>query len=162
MRFFSLWTERQAFCSKYGAMKTTFALLGTLVALTFAPRPAGAVKAIPAISALLERSADAWNHGRLDAFMTSYENAPTTEYISSKTVIHGYANIRAHYAAHYKSGMGTLSFSDLSVMPLGNDYAVVVAHWHLAMAGGAHPTGIFSLVLHRSPGGWHIVADHSP
>jgi ketosteroid isomerase-like protein len=144
-------------------MKTTFALLGTLVLLaTFAARPAVAASAIPAIPALLERSADAWNHGKLDVFMTSYENSPTTEYISSKTVIHGYANIRAHYAGHYRSGMGTLTFSGLSVMPLGTDYAVVVAHWHLAMKTGAHPTGIFSLVLHRSQSGWHIVADHSP
>ncbi len=144
-------------------MKTPLALLATLLALTtFAARPAEADAPLSAIGALLTRSADAWNHGDLDTFMTSYEDAPTTEYISSKTVIHGYANIRAHYAGHYKSGMGTLSFSGLSVMPLGADYAVVVAHWHLAMSGGAHPTGIFSLVLHRSTSGWHIVADHSP
>jgi len=144
-------------------MKTTLALLMTLIALaTFAACPAEADATIPAIPALLARSADAWNHGRLDAFMTSYENSPATEYISSKTVIHGYANIRAHYASHYGSGMGTLTFSGLSVMPLGTDYAVAVAHWHLAMTNGAHPTGIFSLVLHRSPSGWHIVADHSP
>jgi ketosteroid isomerase-like protein len=144
-------------------MNTPFALLGAVLALaTFGARPAAAAAPIPAIPALLARSADAWNHGKLDEFMTSYENAPTTEYISSKTVIHGYAAIRAHYAGHYRSGMGTLSFSDLSVMPLGDDYAVVVAHWHLAMKTGAHPTGIFSLVLHRSQSGWHIVADHSP
>jgi ketosteroid isomerase-like protein len=144
-------------------MKTTFARLGAIFALTtFAAAPAQATTAISAIPALLAHSADAWNHGDLDAFMTSYENSPATEYISAKTVIHGYANIRAHYAAHYGNGMGTLTFSGLSVMPLGSDYAVVVAHWHLAMASGAHPTGIFSLVLHRSPGGWHIVADHSP
>jgi ketosteroid isomerase-like protein len=144
-------------------MKKTLALFGTLFAFTtLATRPVEAAATTSAIPALLARSADAWNHGKLDAFMTSYEDAPTTEYIGSKTVIHGYANIRAHYAAHYHGGMGTLTFSGLSVMPLGTDYAVVVAHWHLALAGGAHPTGIFSLVLHRSTSGWHIVADHSP
>jgi ketosteroid isomerase-like protein len=144
-------------------MRTTFAFLGAIVAaVTFAAAPADASTPVGSIPALLAHSADAWNHGNLDAFMTSYENAPSTEYISSKTVIHGYANIRAHYAAHYGSAMGKLTFSGLSVMPLGSDYAVVVAHWHLAMTSGAHPTGIFSLVLHRSPSGWHIVADHSP
>jgi hypothetical protein len=144
-------------------MKTTFAFFAMVLTCTMSSAcPVMANASIPAIPALLARSADAWNHGKLDAFMTSYENSPTTEYISSKTVIHGYANIRAHYASHYRSGMGTLSFSDMSVMPLGSAYAVVVAHWHLAMNGGAHPTGIFSLVLHNSPTGWHIVADHSP
>ncbi len=115
------------------------------------------------IAALLTHSAYYWNHGNLDAFMLSYENSPETAYVSSKKVIHGYANIRAHYAEHYGRGaMGVLSFSALSVRPLGADYAVVVAHWHLAMKSGAHPTGIFSLVLHRGPGGWHIITDHSP
>jgi ketosteroid isomerase-like protein len=144
-------------------MKSTFALLGTLLAFTtFAARPAVAATEIPAIAALLARSADAWDRGNLDAFMTSYENSPATEYISSKAVIRGYAAIRAHYAGHYGSGMGRLTFTGLNVMPLGSDYAVAVAHWHLAMTNGAHPTGIFSLVLHRSRSGWHIVADHSP
>jgi ketosteroid isomerase-like protein len=115
------------------------------------------------MTALLTQSAYYWNHGNLDAFMQSYENSPDTAYVNSKTVIHGYANIRAHYAEHYgRSGMGALSFSGLSVRPLGPDYAVVVAHWHLAMRGGAHSTGIFSLVLHRGPSGWRIITDHSP
>ena len=114
------------------------------------------------ISALLSQSARYWNAGNLDAFMRSYENSPATAYVSTKTVIHGYANIRAHYAAHYGGGkMGVLSISDLAVRPLGNAYAVVVAHWHIATASGAHPTGIFTLVLHRT-NGWHIITDHSP
>ncbi|MBD5634649.1 MAG: DUF4440 domain-containing protein [Candidatus Eremiobacteraeota bacterium] len=125
--------------------------------------PAAAAGDESGVAALLVQSARAWNGGDLSSFMRSYENSPETVYVSSKTVIHGYAAIRAHYASHYgKSGMGVLTFSGLSVRPLGNDYAVAVAHWHLALAGGAHPTGIFSLVLHRSPGGWHIITDHSP
>jgi len=115
------------------------------------------------VTGLLARSARAWNHGDLATFMRSYEDGPDTVYISAKSVIHGYAAIRAHYAAHYgHSGMGVLSFSELTVRPLGDDYAVAFARWHLALPGGAHPTGLFSLVLHRSAGAWHIIADHSP
>jgi hypothetical protein len=115
------------------------------------------------IARFLTQSAYDWNHGNLDGFMRGYEDAPTTLYISSKTVIHGYAAIRAHYAGHYgTSHMGALSFSDLSKRMLGPDYAIVVARWHLAMTDGTHPTGIFSLVLHRSPAGWHIIDDHTP
>jgi ketosteroid isomerase-like protein len=115
------------------------------------------------VAGLLARSARAWNHGDLTTFMRSYEDAPDTVYVSATSVIRGYAAIRAHYAAHYgRSGMGELSFSDLTVRQLGADHAVAVARWHLALPNGAHPTGLFSLVLHRSAGGWHIVVDHSP
>ena len=51
-----------------------------------------------AIHDLLAQSAMDWNRGDLDAFMRSYERSPETVYISLRTVIHGYAAIRAHYA----------------------------------------------------------------
>jgi hypothetical protein len=30
------------------------------------------------------------------------------------------------------------------------------------MADGKKPTGLFSLVLHRTAAGWKIITDHSP
>ena len=116
----------------------------------------------PSITAFLVRSAHDWNHGNLDAFMRGYEDSPDTVYMSAKGVIHGYAAIRAHYAEHYGNGMGALSFTDMSVRRLGNSYAVVFARWHLALKTGAHPSGNFSLLLHRSPAGWHIIEDYTP
>jgi hypothetical protein len=140
----------------------SFFLAATLVGLLANALPAVADDDAAAITSMLTQSAQYWNHGNLDAFMRSYENAPTTVYVSSKRVIHGYANIRAHYAEHYGVGtMPALSISDIAVRPLGDRYAVVVAHWHLAMHDGTHPTGIFTLVLHRT-NGWHIITDHSP
>ncbi len=115
------------------------------------------------VTAMLTQSAHDWNRGDLDAFMRGYEPSPQTTYISEKGIIRGYAAIRAHYAAHYgKSGMGVLSFSGLSARPLGERYALVIAHWHLAMTNGRHPTGVFALLLHRSPSGWHIINDYTP
>jgi len=127
----------------------------------------GAAAAKPAdihteIAAFMAQSAHDWNAGNLDAFMHGYENSPATIYVGAKTIFHGYAAIRGHYASHYGKTMGVLSFSDLTIRSLGPDYAVAVAHWHLAMTDGTKPTGIFSLVLHRGPGGWHIIVDHSP
>jgi ketosteroid isomerase-like protein len=144
-------------------MSARIVLSALVLAATLASSmPAAADDDTVAITTLLTRSARYWNHGDLDAFMRSYENAPTTVYVSSKRVIHGYANIRAHYAEHYGVGtMPALSISDIAVRPLGERYAVVVARWHLAMHDGTHPTGIFTLVLHRTDG-WHIITDHSP
>jgi uncharacterized protein (TIGR02246 family) len=118
-----------------------------------------------AVAQLLDRSAAAWNRGDLDAFMTTYENSPQTVYINSTTIFHGYAAIRARYAAHYRpAAMGTLSISDLSVRPLGAAYAAASARWHLARpkSKGGDVSGLFTLVLHRGPGGWHIITDHTP
>ena len=117
---------------------------------------------VAAVTQVLNRSAADWNRGDLAAFMRSYEPSPNTVYVSSHTVIHGYANIQAHYATAHPGAMGVLTFSDLSVRPLGADYAVVVARWHLAMASGKKPSGLFTLVLHRSATGWGIITDHSP
>lgn len=111
--------------------------------------------------AFMTTSARAWNDGDLTTFMRGYEPAPTTIYISSKGVIRGYNAIRAHYASSYGTGMGRLSFSDVEVRPLGAGYAVIVARYHVAMKNGAQPTGLFSLILHRSPSGWHIIVDDS-
>jgi ketosteroid isomerase-like protein len=94
--------------------------------------------------------------------MQSYERAPDTVYVGSHTVIRGYANIRAHYAAGYKAGMGTLTIANTVVRPLGKNYAVVVARWRLAGTGGSRNTGLFTLVLHRGAAGWKIITDHSP
>ncbi len=144
-------------------MKWASLSLAFLVGLSAIARPAEANAVDPSIVRFLDASAYDWNHGKLDAFMTSYENAPTTEYVGAKGVTLGYAAIRAHYAAHYgKAGMGTLHFSDVTVRPLGAEYAVIVARWHLATANGSHPSGLFSLVLHRAPKGWRILVDHTP
>jgi uncharacterized protein (TIGR02246 family) len=146
----------------------TFVMLVTAIVFAIAASGFQAANAapesavIPTIHALLERSADAWNRGDLATFMRSYEPSPDTVYVSSHAVIHGYANIQSHYASAHPGAMGTLTFSDLAIRPLGADYAVVVARWHLALAGGKKPTGLFSLVLHRSAAGWRIITDHSP
>jgi ketosteroid isomerase-like protein len=124
--------------------------------------PANASDTRAEIAAFMTQSAHEWNAGNLDAFMRGYEDSPATLYVGSKTVFNGYAAIRAHYASHYGKTMGVLRFSGLEVRSLGPGYAVAVAHWHLAMTDGSHPTGIFSLVLHRGAGGWHIIVDHSP
>ena len=140
-------------------------LSGFLVAALFAlfarQLPAGA-SGEPSITAFLARSAHTWNDGNLDAFMRAYEDSPDTVYMSAKGVVHGYAAIRAHYASHYGNGMGELSFSDISERRLGNNYALVLARWHLALKSGAHPSGNFSLLLHRSAAGWHIIEDDTP
>lgn len=149
-----------------GSVISVMRLLAVICALALvtirASQAAGSPSPAAAINALLARSTGAWNRGDLTTFMRSYEQSPDTLYVSSHAVIRGYPGIRAHYAAGYKHGMGTLTISNVLVRPLGDDYAVAVARWHLGGAGGSRDTGLFTLVLHHTTQGWKIITDHSP
>ncbi len=133
----------------------------------FLPLAAAIVLAAPPDSGIkqtLDQSAVAWNHHDIEGFMTSYEKAPTTLYVGSTGIARGWDAIRTHYRMEYPpddAHMGTLSFSDLEVHPLSPEYAMAIGRYHLLLAGGKTATGMFTLVMHRTAGGWRIAIDHS-
>lgn len=116
---------------------------------------------------VMDASAAAWTAGKLDDFMTVYEDSPETAYISGSTHVTGYAAIRAMYAARFGSGgpgaLGALSFDVLETRPLGADHALFIGRYHLkpAEAGKPEYSGLFTLVFHRAKGQWRIINDHS-
>ncbi len=114
------------------------------------------------ILATLNKSADDWNRGDLDAFATSYKNSPDILFMS-RTIRHGYAQMLAGYKASYSTQekMGKLTFSQLEVQPLDERLATVTGHFHLerTAAGGGNADGYFLLVLEHTPAGWKIVRD---
>src|ERR1700761_5155594 len=85
-----------------------------------------------AIIHVLNKSADDWNRGDLDAFATSYKNSPDILFMG-RTIQHGYAQMLAHYKAAYTNpaAMGTLSFTQLDVQPLDAHFATVTGRFHL-------------------------------
>jgi ketosteroid isomerase-like protein len=121
-----------------------------------------------AVITVLNKSADDWNRGDLDAFTTSYKNSPDILFIG-RTIQHGYAQMLARYKAAYPTpaAMGTLSFTQLAVQPLDAHFATVTGHFHLerTAAGGGNADGYFLLVMEHTnpaehtPGGWKIVRD---
>ncbi len=143
-------------------MPTAAATIALLLALHPAIASTDSAGVRAQIEAVLDRSAKAWNGGNLDAFMASYEDSPQTTSIGAQTIVHGVANIKAGYARHYgKRVTGRLSFTDLTVRPLGPDYALAVARFHLAMPNGKHSTAPFSLIFHHhADRGWLIILDH--
>jgi ketosteroid isomerase-like protein len=115
-----------------------------------------------AIITVLNKSADDWNRGDLDAFATSYKNSPDILFMG-RTIQHGYAQMLAHYKAAYTNlaAMGTLSFTQLAVQPLDEHFASVTGRFHLerTAAGGGNADGYFLLVVEHTPVGWKIVRD---
>lgn len=116
------------------------------------------------IRAVLELQQAAWNRGDVEAFMSGYEASAATTFVGA-TITHGYQQVLDNYRRRYPSRekMGQLAFSDLEVRLLGADYASVVGRWHLARAAdaGGETGGIFTLLFHKTAGGWKIILDHT-
>lgn len=120
------------------------------------------------IRAMMARSAEAWNRGDLDAFVTDYAPGPGTTYIGSRGVTRGPEAIRASYAPRFRPGVerGTLRFEELEVDVLAPGVVNAIAYYVLTArtAAGADTTigrGPTSLVMRKTGGRWLIVHDHS-
>jgi uncharacterized protein (TIGR02246 family) len=114
-----------------------------------------------AINQVLQQSAADWSRGDLAAFMRSYEDFPSTEFVTPGGLLQGYSAIKAHYAARYGTGqnMGALQLTILDERGLSPAYALVTGRFTLAGPTTAH--GIFTLVFHKTPAGWRITYDHT-
>ena len=118
-----------------------------------------------AVTHALDDSAAAWSRNDLPAFMSLYEDAPSTTYLKGEIVLHGYSAIKAMYASRFggSGSMGRLSTSVLEFRPLGADFALCIGRFALAAASGSGTVahGMFTLVFHRTRSGWKIVSDHT-
>ena len=107
---------------------------------------------------------NAWNSGDLAAFAASFKNSPDTLFITHQ-VYRGFAGLLEEYKHDYpsKAAMGTLTYSDLEVHPLDENFAIVIGKYHLdrSKKDGGSAEGIFSLVVENTDNGWKIVLDHT-
>jgi beta-aspartyl-peptidase (threonine type) len=117
------------------------------------------------LPALLQQQADAWNRGDLDGYMALYWRSQELTFSSGGATRRGWDATYQRYKSRYptRDRMGTLTFSDLEVRPLGErpDAALVLGRWKLDRS--PDPIGgNFSLVWQSIPGaGWRIVHDHT-
>jgi len=116
------------------------------------------------IRAVLDRQVADWNRGDVDSFMQGYDRSDQTLFIG-KNVTRGWQQVIERYRTTYptREKMGQLSFSEIEVHPLGDEYALVIGRFHLTRAAenGGDASGVFSLTFHRTSEGWKIIADHT-
>ena len=114
------------------------------------------------ITEVLNMQQEAWNRGDIDAFMNGYWRSDETIFVSSDEVTRGWEKVLDRYKKKYsdRTKMGTLTFSNLEIAPIGDDAAVVLGAWKLKRAKD-EPRGRFTLILRRLPEGWRIVHDHT-
>ena len=114
------------------------------------------------VRAVLEAQRDAWNRGDVEGYMDGYARSEDTVFVSGDNVSRGWQTVLDRYKKTYNSRekMGTLTFSDLEITPVGNDTAIVLGRWLLKRAND-EPHGRFTLILRRTKQGWKIVHDHT-
>ncbi|HEX7853517.1 MAG TPA: hypothetical protein VF503_07455 [Sphingobium sp.] len=115
------------------------------------------------VQAVLGKSAAGWNSANLDLFMSCYEDAPTTSYVSGDKVTQGFQAIRSVYGTRFAGGtkaMGQLSLEVVDLRMVGNANAYVIGRFTLRRDGG-DVSGITTLLFRKTAAGWRIVADHS-
>ncbi len=113
------------------------------------------------IRLILERQAQAWNDGDIDAFMVPYWHSPDLTFSSGGKVTRGWRATLDRYRQRYpnREAMGRLTFSDLEITMPSRSVALVLGRWRLDRA---QPIGgNFSLVLRREAGKWIIIHDHT-
>lgn len=138
----------------------SIALTATL-GLLLAGGPAATEKA--AIQRVLDDQAAAWNKKDLPGFMKGYLESDELSFFSGNTKIKGWKATLERYQKRYQADgkeMGTLAFSELSIEMLGADHALVRGRFSLKLTNES-PTGIFSLVMRKTPAGWRIIHDHT-
>jgi len=126
-------------------------------------RPAAAPDPTAEITAMLARSAEAWNAGDLDGFMSDYAADSTTSFMSGGRPRYGYDWIRSVYAPRFEPGAqrDSLHFENVAARALGPDYAMATARFVLAHGDSITGSGPFTLVLQRIDGRWKILHDHT-
>ncbi len=114
------------------------------------------------IRALLEQQAGAWNEGDLVAFVADYLDSPRMRFVSGGSVRYGAEDVLDRYRRNYpdRAAMGVLSFTDLDVRVLSEEYVFVFGRYNLERENDA-PTGLFTLLFERTGDGWKISHDHT-
>jgi uncharacterized protein (TIGR02246 family) len=117
----------------------------------------------PAIREMLARSAEAWNAGDLDRFVSDYADDPSTTFMFDGRPRHGLAWIRSHFAPRFAPGADrkSLRFESVEARALGRDHAMATARFVLFARDSITASGPFTLVLHRTGGQWKIIHDHT-
>ena len=117
----------------------------------------------PQVRAVLLRQQEAWNAGDLERFMEDYWESDELTFFSEGNVTKGYTGLQERYRKRYQSEgkeMGTLTFSDLDVTPMGASYANARGRWKVVTSKGTFD-GLFTLTLYRFRDGWKITHDHT-
>ena len=113
------------------------------------------------IISVMDSSANEWNRGHLEVFMSIYDPSATMTMAKGPA---GMDAIRSLYETKYFTGgmpKQNLRYSDMKVRLLGRDYALLTGAFTLYGNNLPERSGVYSLVMVHGKNGWKILHDHS-
>lgn len=109
----------------------------------------------------MNKSAEDWNKGDLDAFLSLYDSAATFMLPTGPVGISG---MKENYQKGFFNGSvpkQNLRFEEMVVRPLGKNYALLTGKFVLFGNNLKERSGRYSLVFIHRKNGWRILHDHS-
>ena len=143
-------------------MFSVFCLIAAIIGSTSVFAETDKDEVIAQIQDVLRMQQEAWNRAAVEEFMNGYWHSENTVFVSGDDVTRGWQQVLDRYKRTYsdRAKMGTLTFSDLEITPLGDEAAVALGRWRLQRKKD-QPHGRFTLILRKLPEGWKIVHDHT-
>ena len=113
------------------------------------------------IRTVLDKQVIAWNEGNIDAFMQSYWQSDSLQFIGSD-ITKGWNSTLEGYKRRYPTAeaLGSLRFEILEVVYISPDAYLVTGKYFLTRTIG-DLNGIFTLLFRNKEGKWVIVYDHT-
>jgi ketosteroid isomerase-like protein len=110
----------------------------------------------------MNNSAQEWNKGHLDTFVSLYDASATMMFPTGPVGMDGIKNL---YQKSYFKADGlpkqNLKYTDIKVRMLGKDYALMTGGFTLYGNNLPERSGRYSLVWKHTANGWKILHDHS-
>ena len=114
------------------------------------------------IVAALNKSAEDWSTGSIDAYMDVYWKSENLQFIGANGITKGWKTTLDNYKKRYptKDHTGKLTFEVLNVAFLAkNLYSLTGTYFLERKVGSAE--GIFTLIFKKIDNKWVIISDHT-
>jgi len=115
-----------------------------------------------AIVAALNKSAEDWSSGKIEAYMDVYWKSEKLQFIGANGINYGWQTTLDNYKKRYptKDHTGKLTFEVLNITFLAKDLYSLTGKYFLERIVGP-ADGIFTLIFKRINNKWVIISDHS-
>ncbi len=132
------------------------------VAMTLSLKAQSEQPPIKIIEQKMAKQEVCWSHGDLECYMAAYWKSDSLKFIGSKGLTYGWNSTLANYKKAYpsKESMGKLTFQNLHIEILSNEYVSVIGKWYLSRKEG-DLSGHYSLIWQKINNNWVIISDHS-
>ena len=115
-----------------------------------------------AIRDVMQKETEYWNAGNIEAYVSLYAPDDSVRMLWSTGSCYGRDSILAFYKKYWpKSRMGKLSFTEIKLERLSDQYYFNQGFFHVLMDDGKTVNGRFSGLFKKINGKWYIYTDHS-